>query len=162
MFKSILSISAAAGVAAVLYNQYPLDSKSQTYCYTSLTTLSAEVPENANCFTVARDGTLSKVFSSSTEDNVIKGHVIPGLWDGHGHLLMYGEMLNSVNLFGAQSLEEVRARIKGYMSVHPEAGTEKEWIRGVGWDQAAYGRMPVAVRIDRSSSTLNMSLLIAV
>jgi len=145
MFKSILSISAVAGAAAVFYNQYPFGSSSQTFCYSSITSLSADVPEDANCFTVASDGTLSSVFTSSVEDHVTRGHAIPGLWDGHGHLLMYGEMLNSVNLFGAQSLDEVRARIKGYMSVHPEAGTQQEWIRGVGWDQAAYGRMPIAV-----------------
>lgn len=145
MFKSILTISTIAGAAAIYY-QYPLTSTSQTYCYSSITSLSPDVPEGSNCFTVGRDGTFSKVFASASDEDVIEGHVIPGLWDGHGHLLMYGEMLNSVNLFGAQSLDEVRARIKGYMSIHPEAGTEKEWIRGVGWDQAAYGRMPIAVR----------------
>lgn len=142
MYRSALQIPIIAGLAAVLYTYLPLGSK--TYCYASITTLSPDTPENANCFTVARDGTIADVFYSATAD-VIPGTVLPGLTDGHGHLLQYGELLNSVNLFGAASLEEVRRRIKEYMLLHPEAGSEERWIRGVGWDQAAYGRMPTAV-----------------
>ena len=31
--------------------------------------------------------------------------VIPGLWDGHAHLLQLGEMLEGVKLYGAGSVE---------------------------------------------------------
>jgi len=157
MYRSTLQIPLIAGLAAVLYTYLPLGSK--TYCYSSITTLSPDTPENANCFTVARDGTITDVFYSATAD-VIPGNVLPGLTDGHGHLLQYGELLNSVNLFGAQSLEEVRSRIKEYMLLHPEAGSEERWIRGVGWDQAAYGRMPTAVSLDFPHLLTSFELLI--
>jgi len=154
MYRSTLQLPLLAGLAAVLYTYLP--PRPKTYCYSSITTLSPDTPENANCFTVARDGTIADVFYSATAD-VIPGSVIPGLTDGHGHLLQYGELLNSVNLFGAESLEEVRARIKEYISLHPEAGSQEHWIRGVGWDQAAYGRMPTAVSesISVSSTSSN-------
>jgi hypothetical protein len=145
MYRNIVQVPLVAGVAALLYTYLPHLS-SKTYCYTSITSLSSDVPADANCMTIGRDGTITDIFASTNEQNAIPGHVIPGLWDGHGHLLQYGELLNSVNLFGAASLDEVRARIKDYIALHPTAGGEDEWIRGVGWDQAAYGRMPTAVR----------------
>lgn len=31
--------------------------------------------------------------------------MIPGLWDGHAHVLQYGEMLSNVKLYGAESID---------------------------------------------------------
>jgi predicted amidohydrolase YtcJ len=31
--------------------------------------------------------------------------VLPGLYDSHGHIMFYGAMLESVNLFGTRSVE---------------------------------------------------------
>ena len=84
---------------------------------------------------------------SSLADSAHPGFVIPGLWDGHGHLLQYGEFLNSVDLFGSSSLADVLGRVGVYLSEHPDIGTPEEWIRGVGWDQMAFGRMPTAVSV---------------
>lgn len=117
-----------------------------TYCYQSVLSESGSTFD-INCFKVSPSGTFAKTFSKSTDDGyeVRAGHVIPGLWDGHGHLLQYGELLHSVNVFGAKSLDEVRTRVIEYTAKHPNIGSRSEWIRGVGWDQAAYGRMPTAV-----------------
>jgi hypothetical protein len=49
-------------------------------------------------------------------------------------------------LFGSKSLPKALDRVKAYATAHPDAGTETQWLRGVGWDQAAFGRMPTAVR----------------
>lgn len=82
------------------------------------------------CLTVAKDGnTFENIFTpTSVEDGLEVGDsddtasatsqvgskykwhdgmAVPGLWDGHGHVLNYGEMLESVQLFGAGSLEGV-------------------------------------------------------
>jgi predicted amidohydrolase YtcJ len=82
----------------------------------------------------------------------VSGYVIPGLWDGHGHLLQYGEFLHSVDLFGSDSLDEVRRRIKVYLQDNPGAGTSSSWLRGVGWDQTLLGRMPTAVSAPHTGS----------
>ncbi|KAJ4368577.1 hypothetical protein N0V86_009484 [Didymella sp. IMI 355093] len=118
----------------------------ETHCYASVTTLSTGSP-NAECFSVS-NGRFSRVF----KDDLIKqdssfdavkearaGYVYPGLWDGHGHLIQYGELLNSVDLFGSQSMAEVQDRLVQYKTAHPEEGTSQHWIRGVGWDQAHFG-----------------------
>lgn len=116
----------------------------QTYCYQGVRTHDVDQPM-AQCFTV-EDGKFTRVFPWDDASLTVRpGFVIPGIWDGHGHLLQYGEFLHSVDLFGASSLDDVRGRLRDYVRAHPEAGTREEWIRGVGWDQNVYGRMPTAV-----------------
>jgi predicted amidohydrolase YtcJ len=147
-----LVLSLAAAVVAIIVAigpQYPFQQRSEiTYCYDSITTLSDQ--PNANCFTVS-GGHFSHVFENRSIDflqsrEVVRnsGVVIPGLWDGHGHILGYGELLETVDLFGSKSLDDTKDRIKSYLVQHPTEGTKAEWIRGIGWDQAAFGRMPNA------------------
>lgn len=154
---------------------FPSSSLSQeaVYCYSGVRTQDDDQP-TARCFSVT-DGHFSQVVDTPEElvlpeqaepsGTVVEdpGYVIPGLWDGHGHLLQYGEFLHSVDLFGSESLDEVRARLKTYLAANPGAGTKDEWVRGVGWDQTAFGRMPTAVSCSSeflSSSCLTPSLLV--
>ena len=135
----------AASVYAFLTGLWPAQS-TVTYCYQSV--LSQPYDHgNYDCFEVSPSGTFSKVFSRQPNDGyeIREGHVIPGLWDSHAHLLLYGESLYGVNIVGAQSLDEVRSRVIDYAADNPNAGSKSKWIRGTGWDQAAYGRMPTAV-----------------
>lgn len=150
----LLTLSAAVvALALALHLQHPIinsyTSPSVTHCYKSITTQDEDRP-SAKCFSVI-DGHFSGVL---TEEQVAAspqpliehpGYVIPGLWDGHGHLLQYGEFLHSVDLFGSLSLDDVRSRLKEYIGANPGTGTKEHWVRGVGWDQAAFGRMPTAV-----------------
>lgn len=48
-------------------------------------------------------------------------------------------------------------RIKKYIAENPSAGSKDEWVRGIGWDQTFFGRMPTAVsrcRLTSKSTTL--------
>jgi hypothetical protein len=126
-----------------------------THCYVTVQTNSAGLP-HAECFSVA-DAKFKRVFLDETSFDVTKearkGHVIPGLWDGHGHLVQYGESLSSVDLFGTKSMIDVKERLVKYKAGNEEAGTSEQWLRGVGWDQANFnGKWPVAVRISRDIS----------
>ena len=58
-------------------------------------------------------------------------HLYPGFIDAHGHLFAYAEMLSTVNLVGASTLEECLIRIRKYITAHPD----QLWIQGRGWDQ---------------------------
>ncbi|KAI1509488.1 Amidohydrolase [Pyrenophora tritici-repentis] len=79
-----------------------------THCYKSVKTLSERLP-TAHCFT-ANDGIFSSVFVDETSDDEVReartGYVYPGFWDGHGHLIQFGESLDSVDIFGANSMDE--------------------------------------------------------
>ncbi|KAL9108168.1 MAG: hypothetical protein Q9227_007022 [Pyrenula ochraceoflavens] len=141
-FGSFSTIAVALSVIAALF--WP---QNKTYCYDSVKTLT-DPPSEANCFTVSESGVFSSIFSldsKAAKPYKQAGHVLPGLWDGHGHLLPYGESLDSVNLFGSQSLDDARKRIHNYVLKHEDRGTRNDWIRGIGWDQAAFeGIMPTA------------------
>ncbi|KAF5025207.1 hypothetical protein F66182_2673 [Fusarium sp. NRRL 66182] len=149
---------------AVAYRlQQPLTTSSDrekpvTYCYNSIRTHDSQQPE-AQCFSVA-DGVFTAVGSGDVDQPIIDGYVIPGLWDGHGHLLQYGEFLHSVDLFGAQTLQEVRDRIKSYIAENPGAGSKENWVRGVGWDQSFFGRMPTAADIAHEPELSNVYLML--
>jgi hypothetical protein len=133
--------------------QYPFSSSAsgdQTLCYEGVKASHAPdsegVSSSATCFTV-QGGKFTSVFTPSKTDSVtvLPGYAYPGLWDGHGHLLQYGEFLHSVDLFGSKSFDEVRSRVRDYVDTHPGAGGSEEWVRGVGWNQMALGEMPTAV-----------------
>lgn len=158
----ILTLSLAVVAFAVAFGlQQPLtdpisslfsssSAQETIHCYKGVRTQDEELPA-ARCFSVV-NGIFSQV-AKTPEELVASGHsivedpgyVIPGLWDGHGHLLQYGEFLHSVDLFGSKSLEDVRDRMKSYVAANPGAGSNDQWVRGVGWDQTAFGRMPTAV-----------------
>lgn len=142
----------------------------KTYCYTSVLT-EAGSHKQADCFSISPDGKFTKVFHSAEDVLIVgdndynddggsnlavetkEGYVIPGIWDGHGHLIQYGEFLHSVDLFGAKSAEEVRERVRGYLKdaekegEGSDVGSKENWARGVGWDQMVLGEMPSAVSI---------------
>src|SRR5262245_49907899 len=59
---------------------------------------------------------------------------VPGLTDAHGHLESLGETLESVDLLGCKSLDELVERVAARASKEP-AGA---WIVGRGWDQTLF------------------------
>jgi hypothetical protein len=133
-------------------------SPQERHCYQGVRT--AFSPDSAvlsaDCFTV-QDGKFVQVSAAAPageQEDVQAGYAYPGLWDGHGHLLQYGEFLHSVDLFRSESFDEVRRRLLGYLDRNPGVGGPDEWIRGVGWDQMALGAMPTAV-CSRLASMLN-------
>ncbi len=118
-----------------------------TYCYASVVTLADDKPiadAGPRCFSV-ENGHFTSVAAATPSSEILPGHVIPGLWDGHGHLIMYGEFLASVDLFGSSSAADVRGRLRTYLDAHPGVGGHDVWLRGFGWDQMAMGgAMPTA------------------
>jgi len=151
-FLSVLT-TALLGISssqALAYNVRP-----SLYCVAQsspyhISTLDASLPQ-AKCFRV-QNGLITEVLEKPLGDEdtavVLDGYVIPGIIESHGHILQYGEMLESVLLYGAESIEEVRTRIKSFLEAHPGEGygSRKKWIRGIGWDQAYFGGvMPTAV-----------------
>jgi len=160
-FARGLAISGVASTALLaLVASYILgESRSSTatlYCTSdtssaSLRTLNASLP-HAKCFRT-QNGYFTEVLSEKPIEEQftsLDGHVFPGIIESHGHILQYGEMLESVSLYGAESVEEVRIRVKEWLGRHKGEGygSREKWIRGIGWDQAYFGGiMPTAVRI---------------
>ena len=78
----------------------------------------------------------ARVLASSSA-RVIDLHgatVVPGIIDAHAHLLGLGNMLQSANVAGSTSYQEVVDRVKA----HSRNVKPGEWIRGRGWDQTRW------------------------
>jgi predicted amidohydrolase YtcJ len=71
--------------------------------------------------------------------------VVPGFVDAHNHVRL-GSDAECAQLAGADSLEEVGARLHGWLSAHPDA----EWVEGEGYTYAglADGAHPTAAMLD--------------
>lgn len=122
---------------------FPLDGAGDevTYCYQGVKTEASpaghgDVKKKVNCFRVSPStGLFTRVFDSSAvsttkdkEERIRKGYVLPGLWDGHGHLVQYGEFLHSANLFGSTSFDEIRERLREYLDKNPGGvGGRENW-----------------------------------
>ena len=63
---------------------------------------------------------------------------VPGFIEGHGHLMWLGDSKAQLDLSGAQSFEEVIARVAEAARKTP-AG---DWIRGMRWHQAKWKQPP--------------------
>ena len=75
--------------------------------------------------------------------------VLPGLVDGHGHLMLLAKARLELNLASAGSEEEIAAMV-GAAAARRQAG---EWIAGRGWDQTRWPgqRFPSRQSIDRAA-----------
>ena len=79
-----------------------------------------------------------------------KGQVlIPGLIDGHTHVMETGLAALSLDLSGTTSLAQAQDRIRAFSAAHPE----RKWILGGGWNQErwALGRFPTAAELDAAT-----------
>lgn len=74
--------------------------------------------------------------------------IIPGLTDSHVHMRGLGDLLETMDLRGVSSIEEIARRVKAKAADLP-AGT---WIRGRNWDQTNWGgNFPVAADLDSAA-----------
>ncbi|CUS15259.1 unnamed protein product [Tuber aestivum] len=158
MLLTSYSVSAAFALllSLAIWQFEPFKKPSRITCYQRIDTLSP-TNDSFTCIQASdRSGQVLHLFNHSgySDSNGLEawdmnaGYVIPGLWDGHGHVLQYGEMLSGVKLYGAESVDAIRTRIKEYQKKNPTHGGKARWIRGIGWDQMYFGGiMPIAVPI---------------
>ena len=57
-------------------------------------------------------------------------YIYPGFIDAHAHFLGYGLGLQTIDLTGTKSWEEIIDKLKAYAATHKEG-----WLIGRGWDQ---------------------------
>jgi hypothetical protein len=70
--------------------------------------------------------------------------VLPGFDDAHLSLIEGGLAHDGVQLFGATTLDEVKARITAWSNAHPDAA----WITGGGWSYDAFVDLPARAALD--------------
>jgi predicted amidohydrolase YtcJ len=84
---------------------------------------------------VGTSAEISKLIGPRTEVIDLRGRrVVPGFNDAHVHLYVGGASLTSVQLRGARSQAEFRARIAAYARSRPKG----EWILNGSWDHESW------------------------
>lgn len=92
------------------------------------------------------DEAVLKDFNQTTEVNLSGLTVLPGLTDGHAHVLDLGLLKSNLDLTGVNSVEAAVAAIAQYAKDKPH----KRWITGRGWNQVLWPvkEFPTAADID--------------
>jgi predicted amidohydrolase YtcJ len=87
---------------------------------------------------VANDGKVKTVLTGPPPpiafDHSVDGHgqtLLPGLIDGHGHVMDLGFYALRLDVTGVRSLAEFQQRLRDYAAAHPDT----KWILGGGWNQ---------------------------
>jgi predicted amidohydrolase YtcJ len=73
---------------------------------------------------------LQKKYAPNENIDAKGKYIFPGLIDAHAHFLQYGLSLNTANLVGTKSWDEVIEKVKTFAAENKEG-----WIQGNGWDQ---------------------------
>lgn len=71
--------------------------------------------------------------------------LLPGMIDGHGHVMGLGEQILRIDLSQTRSLDEALTMLRAYAAANPA-----KWILGRGWNQEKWGlgRFPTAADLD--------------
>ena len=77
--------------------------------------------------------------------------VIPGLIEGHGHLMGYGQSLLNLNLATSKNLNELVDQV----SAAVDQAAPGEWILGRGWHQSKWSPQPLMIKGFQSNDSLN-------
>ncbi|KAF3909947.1 hypothetical protein ABW20_dc0104073 [Dactylellina cionopaga] len=118
--------------------------------YTSTEDEFSSKPDLATCFEVLESGLFGEIWATredvprSSLVKQIDGWVLPGFWDGHAHMILYGMAEAGVKAYN-QEMPDIINSVLAYLQKHPTHGTRDQWIQGIGWDQAHFnGKMPTA------------------
>lgn len=115
---------------------------------------------NTEIIKVGNESEIEPLLDSKTRVIDLKGRtVLPGFNDSHIHLMAYGFSINSVDLSGTKSIEEIKSRCQAFIMQNKiEPG---EWILGRGWDQNLFDqkRFPESKDLDEISTQHPILLL---
>lgn len=110
-------------VDLLIYNAkiYTVDAK--------FSTASAIAIKDGKIVDIGRNGLRDKYWPLQSFDADGK-FIYPGFIDAHTHFFRYGLGLQTANLVGTESWEEILDRLRDFAKDHPQ-----DWLIGRGWDQ---------------------------
>ncbi|MEO7766083.1 MAG: amidohydrolase family protein, partial [Ferruginibacter sp.] len=90
----------------------------------------AMVVKEGKIIAMGTSARLKNEFSPKSTLDAKNNFIYPGFIDAHAHFLGYGLDLQTVDLTGTKSWEDILERLKEYAVLHKEG-----WLTGRGWDQ---------------------------
>lgn len=126
-----LALSATAGAAPVLITNikgYGFDEQRQLLSFNEL------VFDDASGKVLARGQGIAKDYPDASKIDGMGRTLLPGLIDGHGHVLGLGQNLSQVDLRESSSEAQAVAKTAAFAKANPQA----QWILGRGWNQVLW------------------------
>jgi len=96
----------------------------------TFSTAEAMVIEGGKILATGKTADLEKEYDAKEKVDAQGKFIYPGLIDAHAHFTGYGLSLQTVNLMGTNSWDEVIEKVNTFAAANPEG-----WITGRGWDQ---------------------------
>src|SRR5688572_4727988 len=126
LFNFIFLLSCAPKEKAdmLVYNAtiYTVDS--------SFTIAEAMVIKDGKIEAIGKLEELEKQFEVKEKTDAAGRFIYPGFIDAHAHFVSYGINLQTADLVGTNSWEEITEKLKVFATEHPHG-----WLIGYGWDQ---------------------------
>jgi predicted amidohydrolase YtcJ len=107
--------------------------------------------ENGKVLKVGKQKQLLKAYPKAITIDGEGRTLLPGLQDGHGHVMNYARLQKQVNLLGAESLDDALKRIKQFADANPDS----KWILGRGWNQVLWEGKQFPSKEDLDSLNIN-------
>lgn len=131
VISSVFTVSATAAAAPVLVTNikgYGFDDKRQLLSFSEL------VFDDATGKVLARGQGIAKDYPDASKIDGMGRTMLPGLIDGHGHVLGLGQNLSQVDLRESSSEAQAVAKTAAFAKANPQA----QWILGRGWNQVLW------------------------
>lgn len=96
----------------------------------SFSTAEAMVVKDGKIVATGKTADLEKKYDPKEKLDAGGKFIYPGFIDAHAHFTGYGLNLQTVNVMGTRSWDEVIEKVKIFAAANPEG-----WITGRGWDQ---------------------------
>ena len=96
----------------------------------SFSTAEAMVVKDGKIVATGKTADLEKKYDPKEKLDAGGKFIYPGFIDAHAHFTGYGLHLQTVNVMGTRSWDEVIEKVKIFAAANPEG-----WITGRGWDQ---------------------------
>ncbi len=123
-FSVLLSCNTKEKVDLLVYNGtiYTVDS--------SFSSKEAMVIKDGKIVETGTTAELQKKYSAAESIDAQGKFIYPGFIDAHAHFVGYGLGLQTVNLVGTGSWQEIIDKLKAFAAANPDG-----WLIGRGWDQ---------------------------
>ncbi|WP_430457835.1 amidohydrolase [Rheinheimera sp.] len=131
LISGCFTLSATASAAPVLITNikgYGFDDQRQLLSFSEL------VFDDASGKVLARGQGIAKDYPDASKIDGMGRTLLPGLIDGHGHVLGLGQNLSQVDLRESSSEAQAVTKTAAFAKANPQA----QWILGRGWNQVLW------------------------
>jgi predicted amidohydrolase YtcJ len=139
LFSSVLLATACTSVpeTSELENVDVILTNGKVYTIDSAFTVAEAIAVKNNIIvSTGSSADIQAKFSSDSVFDLAGKSVYPGFYDAHGHYYRYGLSLQSANLVGTTSWQDVLNRLQIHRTNYPQ----QAWLTGRGWDQNDWER----------------------